>query len=368
MARKLLILNGLAIIGVVLNHSASFGFIAMFWWAHRYLPVSSPNFDQMGNAAYYGLRFIEQLVAFSVPTFLFVSGFFIAFVAGKTPADIWRIARTRIGVLVIPYLIWSVVTIAGRIILGENFALGELIRLVIFGQAAEHFYFIPLLLQLYLLSPWLIPAARKSWQGLLVGAALVQLLAQGVHYLVVLWIDTPAVSVLADLSPSWLFTSKVFWFCLGIVASLRLQPMMKWLGRAKWALLVAWAVFLLLGMIEWETLLARSGQVWIAYFDTVLDGLYAGAFILLFLGFENLTLPYSRQISDLGTKSYGIYLIHGLALTFTAKAVYQLVPAVLGYQIVFQPILVAAGLGIPLVLMALIKKSPVKKYYTYLFG
>jgi hypothetical protein len=69
MIRRLLYLNGLAVLGVILFHASGMGFVAMFAWTHRYLPVTAPNYDQMGSAAYYGLRVIEAIVTFSIPAF-----------------------------------------------------------------------------------------------------------------------------------------------------------------------------------------------------------------------------------------------------------------------------------------------------------
>jgi peptidoglycan/LPS O-acetylase OafA/YrhL len=78
MIKRLLYLNGLAIITVILYHASAWGFISMFYRADRYRPVSVPNFDMLGDLAYYGLRTIEQLIIYGIPTFMFVSGFFIA--------------------------------------------------------------------------------------------------------------------------------------------------------------------------------------------------------------------------------------------------------------------------------------------------
>ena len=71
MNRKLFLLNGLAIQAVVANHASGWGITAMFWWAHRYLPVESPNFDQLGsdecNRKYkelYGTLFNSATLAF----------------------------------------------------------------------------------------------------------------------------------------------------------------------------------------------------------------------------------------------------------------------------------------------------------------
>ena len=81
MITRLLILNGLAALGVVVHHAAAYGFLAMFSWTNRYLPVEVPNYDQLDSAAFYITQLIRQADAFTIPSFLFVSGFFVAFLA-----------------------------------------------------------------------------------------------------------------------------------------------------------------------------------------------------------------------------------------------------------------------------------------------
>jgi hypothetical protein len=98
MIRRLLYLNGLAILAVILFHTSGMGFIAMFAWTHRYLPVTVPNYDLFGSSAYYGLRVVEGIVVFSIPAFLFISGFFIAFATGRTKSKVsWEFVSTGLN-------------------------------------------------------------------------------------------------------------------------------------------------------------------------------------------------------------------------------------------------------------------------------
>ena len=46
MNKRLLMLSGLAITAVAVNHAANWGFIALFWWTDRYRAVAVPNYDQ----------------------------------------------------------------------------------------------------------------------------------------------------------------------------------------------------------------------------------------------------------------------------------------------------------------------------------
>ena len=76
MIKRLLYLNGLAVITVILYHSAAWGFVGMFYWADRYRNVPAPNFDLIGSSSYFALRTIEQLIIYGIPTFLCLVSFF----------------------------------------------------------------------------------------------------------------------------------------------------------------------------------------------------------------------------------------------------------------------------------------------------
>jgi peptidoglycan/LPS O-acetylase OafA/YrhL len=140
------------------------------------------------------------------------------------------------------------------------------------------------------------------------------------------------------------------------------------LERNRWVLLAATPILFVLGVLEWERLLQASGDVWLSPAVTIVDDLYALAFILTILAFERAALPLAKPFSDLGAKSYGIYLTNALVLMIVAKGIYHVAPSLLGRPLILQVILVAFGLGGPLLLMALVNRSPARRYYKYLFG
>jgi peptidoglycan/LPS O-acetylase OafA/YrhL len=369
MAKRLLQLNGLATLGVILNHSASLGFIAMFWWTNRYQDVPVPNFDQLGSFWYFVLRFIEQLVAYSVPAFLFVSGFFIAFATGRNPFSArWPVIGTRIINLVIPYLLWSLFIFALEAVQGQTDTLWGYLQKLLVGGAADPYYFIPLLIQLLILSPFMMPLAKNRWKLLLLLTFALQLTAQLVHYPPVLGFESPVWTQLSALAPGWLFVTKVFWFAFGMVVSLHLTAFNQWLAGVARYLPVLLVLFLILCMAEWELLLYLSPDPWIPYFESALDNLYAVTFILCFVYYSQRPFPAQKPIADLGTKSFGVYLVHGIALLYTARIIYHVAPWILGHQLIFQPILYVMGLGVPLLLMTAVKRSPARRFYRYLFG
>lgn len=370
MTKRLLYLNGLATLGVILNHSIAWGFIGMFFWTQRYLPVAVPNFDQMGSLNYYGLRVLEQLVTPTIAAFLLVSGYFTAF-ATRKDQDFpgWKFLGNRIRSLVLPYLVWTVVMILYyHFMEGVEYTPGDLLRNLFLGQTTEAFYFIPLLVQLYLLTPLLARFARDHWKALLILAGLLQGFVQLLRYPLILGIGFPGSNILTALTPGWFFPGNIFWFCSGMVLGFHLNEIKPWLVRMRWGLSAAAIVFLAAGIFEWEWILRASGQNWLTPKVTLLDNFFTLFFLAGFIGFENLRLPISDRINSLGTKSFGIYLSHSLVLIITARLVYHFLPAILPAQWVFQPLLITASLGIPLLVMSLFHRTPLKVVYSYVFG
>jgi len=358
-----------SIIGVVLNHTAGWGYTAMFWWTDRYREVVVPNFDQLGSLSYYSLRFIEQAIIFAIPAFLFVSGFFIAAATGRSKNTIgWKLVWTRVLSLLIPYLVWTAAFFAVDLAQGVTYSPNGYLQRLVFGRTTSGYYYVPLLCQYYLLSPLIVPLARTRWRPLLIGAGLIQGIILLARYGSILNIQIAGLEQLTAWSVSWFFPGHLLWFTLGVVVGFHVGMFNAWLSKVKWAAVAIWAVTLVLGIIEWETLFGLSGQEWIATSRTLLDEIYSGAFIFSFLAFTNLTIPFSEQLGALGSKSYGVFLAHTMFLTLGARAVYHLLPRLLALEVIFQPYLILLGLGGPLILMAIAIRSPLRPYYKYLFG
>ncbi|MBN1179502.1 MAG: acyltransferase [Anaerolineae bacterium] len=360
------LLRGLAILAVVLNHAAGHGYTAMFWWAHRYRDVVSPNFDQMGSWPYYGLVAVQQLTLFSVPAFLFISGFFVAYAARGDRATLsWKIVRTRVLGLLWPYLIWSLLIFLVEAAEGETRSALDYAISLLLGHAVGAYFFIPLLVQLYLLAPFLVPLARERGRALIVGAGVVQVVFVGLLYQRYFGGSLPA---LPDDTP-WALVWWAVYFPMGIVCGLHIKAWKAWLQRARYALLVATIVLGIGSIFEAEWLTAVTGAFdWPHATFKLSSMLYAVAFILCFLAFEPHAMPCSRQVEQIGAMSFGIYLLHPKVMELSARAIYHLAPGLLGYQAVFQAIIVLLSIGLPILAMKWAARTPLRKVYRYFFG
>ncbi len=375
MTKRLLLLLGFAVLAVVLNHSTVYGFNALFSWSDPEFVVLTarqyvPDYNERGTAVYYILLAIKQIIVFGVPVFLFVSGYFIAFAAGrKQPTIKWDVIRARIINLLIPYFIWTMVIFLGQaVVYGRTSSIPVYLQKLIFGQATTAYYYVPLLCQLYVLSPFLVPLAKNNWKLLLTVTAVVQFIVELSHYLDLVNPGMPFFHEVFVYTPLWFFPRRIFWFALGIVFGFHFQEFKPTLLKLKPVFLAGIVVFYILSIVEFETLLNMSGEGWIGSFSTFSNAFYAASVVFSFLLADNLKLPNESFLSDLGTKAYGVYLLNDQVLDLTGTLLFRTAHFILSYQFLYLPIMIAAGLGIPVLLMNLIKKSPARKYYSYLFG
>ncbi|MDR0858882.1 MAG: acyltransferase [Oscillospiraceae bacterium] len=130
---------------------------------------------------------LNQITRFAVPAFILISGIGLS-VSGK------RSLLPKLPALLVPYLFWCIVY--GNMLL-------------------PHLYFIPVLLQLYLLFPLLLRCVRKWTRITLTISLLISLAANLLPYLAGLGIELrPEFLIRPHLW--WLFPTWLFYFVLGL--------------------------------------------------------------------------------------------------------------------------------------------------------
>ena len=378
MTRRLLLLNGLAILAVVIQHAAHTFPLPMFWWTFRYIPGSVvPNYDQFGSVTYYVLIAIIKLSFVAVPSFLFVSGYFVSVVSRGHQAKVsWKWVRATILRLLVPYLIWSLATflidwLQSCLDVCTANSLGQYIIILLTGRAHAAYWYVLLVCQLYLLSPLLVILAKTRLRLLLIITILVHVCVLTVSYLKI-FVNVPIANFVFN---DTLFFRDMIYFVFGIVAGLHLTVLKQWLARFKRFLLVALVISAILTLVEAEFLYRISGGG-LNYLKHTLGGyftvpmtMYIFMVILCFLAFDNVNYPFSKILfQQIGPKSYGIYLLHPFFIQFVPKIFYHLAPWLLAHQILYQPALITISLGIPILFMTLVEKSRMRSAYRYLFG
>ncbi|MCA9897645.1 MAG: acyltransferase [Anaerolineales bacterium] len=359
MIRRLLTLNGLASVAVAFHHAAAYGFLALFNWANAYRDVAVPNYDMIGSPAYYYLLGVRLLIgSYAIPAFLIVSGFYVAFAADGNGRMAWKAIWTRSKKFVAPFIIWTLFFFAMQRALPRS--LNDVLRA---------YYYIPLIIQLYLLSPWLGPLAKKHWRLFLLVTFLIQFASEGASYLRLLGVSTAWVNLIIAFTPTWFFPSRLFFFAIGLVVGFQRKPFGDWLKKQKYMLLGALILFAALSFVEYLWVDNHIGERWLGpSFIGIFRTAYAILFCFVVLAFDKVKLPFEKKLGEFGTISLGIYLVNTPAIYLTSSLIYKQAPAVLGRQILYQPILTAAGLFVPFLLIKLFNTPRLKRYSSLLFG
>ena len=383
MRRQIPFLRGVAILAVVANHTTGTGLGALFFWAHSYRDGNPPYLGEYGTLTYYSLSTIGQLALFSVPAFLFISGYFIAYAArGERATLSWKIVRTRVSSLLWPYLIWSVVAYAWQLFQGallkgsEGYSLGEFLMRLVTGSVMDAYFFVPLLIQFYLLAPVIVRLAKQR-SGLVLAVALALQLSVGTIWY--LHMSGVVLSRGLQVVLEWgilLFVHWALFFPLGTICGFNAGRIGQWLSRHKRLLL---SVAILLGVLSvLETLalhhlqtdiLGRSQEAWLKgyvwKFSTIA---YSVAAILAILSLSRRVNWFTTLVERIGSKSYGIYLVHPIVIQVVATFLRFVAPWLGSQQWLLQPIVFVAAVGLPMLLMELVSRSPVKKLYRYAFS
>lgn len=372
MNKRLIVLNGLSILAVIANHATASGYIAMFFWTDRYWNVTVPNYDQMGSFGYFFLIAVQKLALFCMPAFLFVTGVFLTYMArGAQSRLTFGVVWRRILNFIPPYLIWIALYFAADYVLrgATNTPLGYLSQVVLINQSP--LFFIPLVIVYYLLSPLLAPLARKRWPLLLALSGLILAGATAHSYirLASFGAENPRETLYRFILPDGPLFEYVFYYTLGMVYGFHSARIKPFLARIRWVLLDCAVVFGVLAVIESELVFRATESIfWRSRTLTVPTVLYSVSFILSFMAFDYARLPFENQLFKLGGSTLGVYLIHKIPLMFFPKVIYHVLPAILAYQILYQPLLVALAAAVPLLLMAIVRRTPLKPAYRILFG
>lgn len=341
MSRQYGALSGLAIVLIVLNHAIHFG-----------LQVSPAE-----GASLKLLIALQALGAFAVPTFLFISGAFLAYAAREiTPAFM----RSSLARIFWPYLVWSAVFFAVlAFTAGRPEPITAYVKSLLVGYP---YHFVPLLVFCYLASPLIVRAGRRY--------AIVLITAVAVYQVLLLALRTPPAAGLPP-APEWarllrapvLATPMSDWaiyFPLGMVLSLHagaIRPALSagqvWFGAAAGSLFA-------IGLLN------AYEVVWAPW------ARFAAPLPLMFLLplVDRRSIPAVGALEAIGRRSYGVYLSHFVVVTLAVVAIRELAPAHSVAAVwVITAALLASGIGIPLLLMNVTARVPfARAIYRYVFG
>ena len=303
------ILRGIAIVGVVANHSSYDG-------------IQSPD-----NSVNLHFTMIwRQLINFSVPLFLAVSGYLSAKKTITSSEEYFSFLKRQVPRVYIPFFIWSSVWFILIVLFQEVSISHQFYKLITF-QSSGPYYFIALIIQYYLLIPVLKRLANVK--GLII-SAIISIAMTWLFFYLQYYTEIHLPLIVKGGN----FLTWILFFVLGLYlgSSVSINIPNKVLG----CLVV---VLYLLSCAESYIIYAIFHQAGPAMTAVkTLSFLYSAA-LIVFL-FKNQDLIRSTVLKHVGEVSFGIYLIHMFVFLFMKRIIMRFSPSMLDIQPLYQFVLI----------------------------
>lgn len=95
---------------------------------------------------------LNGLILFAVPAFIFISAYTFMFIYLGKKIDLITFFKKRVAVLILPYFLWTLVYYLDQLYFSKGqFNLVEFMKHLLLGTSFYHLYFIPIIIQFYLL-------------------------------------------------------------------------------------------------------------------------------------------------------------------------------------------------------------------------
>jgi probable poly-beta-1,6-N-acetyl-D-glucosamine export protein len=302
---RLPFIRGACILGVIIIH------------------VTSVRYKlEVHSSANITLAIVEQLVSFSVPVFVLLSGFHLSLGARNlNPLSLYR--RT-LKYLLIPYLFYSLLFAIGRAFQGV--AVSQLVWDFFSSRSAPHLWFMPVIMVLYILHPFL-RRLSSQWRWPLLASAF------GIQLVLWPWLRSSVIREPGALMTVLSFCAELGYFVAGYALhdhANALRSVCDW-RSARLASLVGWVVLGPVAGISAVHGLPNLGAVTDAV-RPVAVGLIAvtchfAVLLVLVVASRSSsrTCAWTRgKVERFGLYSYGIYLLHPLVLAVAGRAITRL--------------------------------------------
>jgi probable poly-beta-1,6-N-acetyl-D-glucosamine export protein len=299
-------LKGMAIVGVVIIH------------------VLTPLYDSVSGLGHSLWVLVNQVLRFSVPLFVAVSGYLLSLKYLKQPL-LWKEYLFKRVFRVLPlFYVWVAVTL---LVVSQHDVWFGFTRSFepwqwILGRADYHLYFVPMIFQLYILFPFLL-RLMKSFRGAPQFLLSITFIFQA--WLYAHYSPDPSFQpyfesfTKSDQRQYIYFFSWIFYFVLGMyIAQVRIRAQYR-----KWIVLLGLGGLMGIGLVvayvsSMGQILDGANVVLATRFTRMSILVVAGSFTALALLFSKqlLRLPLfiKKVLIGLGIHAYVIYLAHPLIL------------------------------------------------------
>lgn len=311
-------LRGIAILGVVINHAAAFG-ITVYRFNHMQVDAGYEALNGIPWASVMpGWIVLQELTRFPVPLFIILAGHYIKNLNGKW-LTIWKQAEN----LLYPFLFWSFIGwLYSYLFSPPGWDVLTFLHRLINGAAQPGYFFIPLIIQYYILSRWFVPWVKEKPKFALFITLFIQLGWIGFNYLAVA-IKGKVIPLPIELPvlPEFMFPRFLFFFIFGIWMGVypdRFKTLLKGKGTLLFVVTILSAVFLIAehGVLYYFIRKPEAGvELWRVFLAMaqwkVSSNIFSFFFILFLIKLGQYNLFSWKWLTKLGGWTYVIYILNG---------------------------------------------------------
>lgn len=263
--------------------------------------------EPYGEEAWHIGNVIDSGLRWCVPIFFMLSGALL--LTSDKDESVGAFLKKRLAKVLIPLVIWSLIYLIYRSIeLNEQFAISDVIRLILIDDVYYHLWFLYVIFGLYLMAPFLRILVKHMNQKMFMMFLLFWFAISGL---------LPFIPKYFGFEPALtagLFQPYIGYFLLG--AYLVLYP----LPRKSLAILGVLSV-IGYGITVWGTadLTLSKGELDEFYYEHYRPNqIFISVFVFVLFQQLDSRLKRSRLIEQLSLSTLGIYVIHPLVQTYLA--------------------------------------------------
>lgn len=318
--------------------------------------------------------FLDTFITFAVPLFIFISGFVLFLKYKNNHYKISEFYRKRALAVFFPYIFFS---IAYTFFAYKNVSLTLIMKNICLARAYQHLWFFLILIQLYILYPYLSRlydfTRRKKQSVALIIICLITQIIWNVftgYVLPYLNCENLAARILLKVLRQHICISYIFYFFFGIYIMDNYKGFKAYMEKVKISRLFIVSAMLTIIACPFFLIALKNADYFInipRYYGAVslfiIPILNIASFALFFRYSYNLLRVnnlISYGISEIGKYSFGIYLIHMLFLDTLSKIMKH--TDIFNNYWIFEAILFTGVVTLSYLSVCLISRLPYSRY------
>jgi surface polysaccharide O-acyltransferase-like enzyme len=261
--------------------------------------------NNISSRTYNGSVIINQIARFSVPAFILISGIGLT-LSYKKEQGYFKFLGRRFNKIIPSYILWCLIYIYFT---NKNFEINNVVNSLIYGKVFYHFYYIPLIVQFYLIYP-LIYKFIGTKRGLLVSFVI----TFGIIIFTRYYITSDELK--------WFFDKKnlldwIFYFSFGAFIGKNLEKFLMLTKKYRFLILILFlaSTFIMLYDAASSIRIGKDLEYAVTFMrPTVVS--YSIFLIFFIFSIEWKENIFMKIISYISRNSYAIYLSHALILFY----------------------------------------------------